>query len=304
MAALVAEREANGPFESLDAVCVRLDGRTAGKKILESLISCGAFDWTGRDRAEMFASVDNALATAAAAHRDKAAGQGSLFDLLDSPVEVMDAPASVHYEPWSIEQKLNFEKELLGFYVTGHPLDVYRTKFEEMQLLSIGGLAELEDRATVDIGGIIAHVDKKFTKNGGKPFAILRIEDWDGAIEVRVWNETYEKVSGKLEAGRVVKITGKLGKSTESLQLTANAVDVLTPAHGERPLRLTMSHSETTPKELFDLRQRVLRHPGHRPLELVMLMPNGKRVVLQAGTQFYVNVTNECKSDLAQWLAV
>src|SRR5213596_1651815 len=118
----IRERERGGDFKSLEDFCSRLDSRIANRKMLESLVKCGAFDFLHRERAELFACIDDALASSAAAHRDRMAGQVSLFG--DAHEHV--APARKRsVTPWSDRGKMSYEKELLGFYVTGHPLDGY-----------------------------------------------------------------------------------------------------------------------------------------------------------------------------------
>src|SRR5437588_11207582 len=118
----IRERERGGDFKSLEDFCSRLDSRIANRKMLESLVKCGAFDFLHRERAEVFACIDDALASSAAAHRDRMAGQVSLFG--DTQEHV--APSRRRFvAPWSDREKMGFEKELLGFYGSGHPLDAY-----------------------------------------------------------------------------------------------------------------------------------------------------------------------------------
>jgi len=116
------ERENSGPFSSLEEFCGRLGSRIANRKMLESLIKGGAFDFVGYDRAELFDCIDEALASAASAHRDRAAGQVSLFGDGENAVPITRRKNIV---PWSEHEKMSYEKELLGFYVTGHPLDAF-----------------------------------------------------------------------------------------------------------------------------------------------------------------------------------
>ncbi|MBV8352285.1 MAG: DNA polymerase III subunit alpha, partial [Verrucomicrobia bacterium] len=126
MQSAIVEREQNGPFKSVEDYCSRLDSKSVNRKTLENLIRAGAFDFTGRDRAELFARIDQALATGASAHKDRRTGQVSLF----GDFELTPAPKTngdtVQYTPWSLGEKLGYEKELLGFYITGHPLEAYR----------------------------------------------------------------------------------------------------------------------------------------------------------------------------------
>src|SRR6059036_1576634 len=118
----IRERERAGDFKSLEDFCSRLDSRIANRKMLESLVKCGTFDFLRRERAELFACIDDALASSAVAHRDRMAGQVSLFG--DAHEHVASARKRT-VTPWSDREKMSYEKELLGFYVTGHPLDGY-----------------------------------------------------------------------------------------------------------------------------------------------------------------------------------
>ncbi|HEY2801928.1 MAG TPA: DNA polymerase III subunit alpha, partial [Chthoniobacterales bacterium] len=137
MAAAIAERERGGDFTSLEDFCSRVDSRIANRKIIESLIKAGAFDFLGRDRAELFACIEETLAAAASAHRDRASGQVSLFADLPRPT----IERRTHeFAAWTEREKLSFEKELLGFYVTGHPLDAYARLFASGKYQTIASL--------------------------------------------------------------------------------------------------------------------------------------------------------------------
>ena len=113
MQSAIVEREENGPFKSIEDYCSRLDSKSVNRKILENLIRAGAFDFTGRDRAELFARIDQSLATGASAHRDRRSGQVSLFGDLEIPPTKANGD-NVHFTPWSIAEKLGYEIELSG----------------------------------------------------------------------------------------------------------------------------------------------------------------------------------------------
>src|SRR6184192_4402628 len=166
----IRERERGGDFKSLEDFCSRLDSRVANRKMLESLVKCGAFDFLQRERAELFACIDDALAASAAALRDRMAGQVSLFG--DEHEHL--APARKRtVSPWSDREKMTYEKELLGFYVTGHPLDAYADVIANGKYQSIASLGELSDRSTFRVAGAITQVDKKFTRKEVKRFAVV-----------------------------------------------------------------------------------------------------------------------------------
>src|SRR5438132_164922 len=140
MEVAIREREERGNFRSLEDFCSRLDSRIANRKMLESLIKGGAFDFLGRDRAELFARIDEALPASAAAQRDRVAGQVSLFDETTAPT----TSRKRLIVPWSEHEKLSYEKELLGFYVSGHPLDAYVDAFATKNYRTIASLGDLD----------------------------------------------------------------------------------------------------------------------------------------------------------------
>src|SRR5438477_7731221 len=148
----IRERERNGDFKSLEDFCSRLDSRVANRKMLESLVKSGAFDFLNRERAELIACIDDALSASVSAHRDRVAGQVSLFG--HGPDELPYARKRM-VTPWTNREKMTFEKELLGFYVTGHPLDAYAATIAKGNYETIASLNELSDRAGFRVAGAI-----------------------------------------------------------------------------------------------------------------------------------------------------
>src|SRR5213595_1868853 len=218
----IEERQRTGDYTSLEDFCGRIGTRIANRKMLESLIKAGAFDFVGRDRAELFACIDESLSCAAAALRDRTVGQVSLFDEETHAATTRKRIVT----PWSDHEKLSYEKELLGFYVSGHPLDAYADLFASKNYLPISSLGELDDRSQFRIGGAIVQVEKKFTRREGKPFAVVWVEDRTGTLEVVVWNDVYITISEMLVPGRVVEIRGTIDTRADSLRATAQKVRV------------------------------------------------------------------------------
>ena len=317
MAAAIAERERGGDFTSLEDFCRRVDSRIANRKIIESLVKAGAFDFLGRDRAELFASIEGTLASAAASHRDRAAGQVSLFDELPTP---MGSRAPAPFARWSEREKMSFEKELLGFYVTGHPLDPYAHLFASGKYRTITSLGELDDRATFTIAGAIAQVDRKFTKKEGKPFAVVIVEDLTGTLEVVLWNETYVPVASALEVGTVIAIRGTIDRRDDAVRATAQKVKVLKPEataaekngnEGENGKSLPAC--ETAPitlrfgvgcaaEELHTVRKILASSPGGRPVTLMFTNQRGETVQIDAGEPCRIDFTPAVEEQLAPWL--
>ncbi|PYJ71988.1 MAG: DNA polymerase III subunit alpha, partial [Verrucomicrobia bacterium] len=309
MEAAIRERERGGNFTSLEDFCSRLDSRIANRKMLESLVKAGAFDFLGRERAELFACIDEALSASAAAYRDRVAGQVSLFDEATAPTTSRKKLIA----PWSEHEKLSSEKELLGFYVSGHPLDAYVDLFAAKNYRSIASLGELDDRASFKIAGAIVEVEKKFTRREGKPFAVVWVEDLSDIIEVVVWNEVYLKISDVLVAGRVIEIRGTLDRRDDALRATAQEVKTLAPgkANGanerstdtcQEPAVLLQFSAAATSNELREVREILASSPGHRPVQLLFDRTNGNALCLDAGREFRVNLTRDLEAKLSRWL--
>ncbi|MDQ2658939.1 MAG: DNA polymerase III subunit alpha, partial [Verrucomicrobiota bacterium] len=309
MEAAIRERETAGEFNSLEDFCRRLDSRIANRKMLESLVKAGAFDFLGRERADLFSCVEEALASASSAHRDRASGQVSLFDDLPPPAPKSGARAVA---PWSQHDTMSYEKELLGFYVTGHPLDAYASAIAAGNFQTIVSLGELADRASFRIAGALTQVDKKFTKKEGKPFAVVWLEDLTGALEVVIWNEVYVAVSDALAAGKVIAIQGTLDKRDETVRATAQKVKPLQPLaatngaavvpQGEASALILRFPLSATPEDLREAHQVLLRSPGSSPVQLLLERGNGEVVRVNAGDGLQVAATAELKQQLARWL--
>ena len=301
----IEERARNGPFKSLENFSGRLGTRIANRKLIESLVKAGAFDFAGRDRAEMFDCIEESLAASAAAHRDRAAGQVSLF-----ADETHLPPARKRaVKPWSEHEKLSYEKELLGFYVSGHPLDAHVDLIAAKNFQRITSLFEMEDRATFKVVGAITQIDRKFTRREGKPFAVVWIEDLTGTLEVMIWNEVYVQVADALATGRVIAIQGTIDTRGESIRATAQKVRVLangngksTGASAEAAIVLLRFSPEATTEDLREVREILASSPGNRPVQLLFDRAGGDPFRLDAGAQFRVELTRELEEKLARWL--
>ncbi len=298
----IEERVNKGRFASLEDFCARVDTRKVNKKTLESLVKCGAFDWTGVERAQLFAQVDPAMAAAASSHRDRASGQVSLFDAFETAAPP-PSKSSGRVTPWTSAEKLAFEKELLGFYVTGHPLDEYRSVLESGKFTPIGSLGEQEDKSTVAIAGALIAVEKKFTKKGAKPFAVVVLEDMTGSLEVMIWSEAFAKSSQYLEMGNVVSIGGRLDLRDEGPRLSANEVKPLKkPEPREKPVVLNLDLDRTTEGDLIAIRDAIFQRPGKRRVELRVKAKNGRQMKLIPGDEFAIDWNADAQKGLAKWL--
>lgn len=334
MALAIEERTKNEEYASPDDFAKRLESRTINKKILESLTRAGAFDFSGEERAHLFARIDLIIAAASTAQKDRIAGQTSLFaedmDFGSAPVN-LSSNHTIEYEPWTEEEILSSERELLGFYVTGHPLDSYRPLFNKQKYKRLSELQDLKERRKYDFMGRIAGVDRRYTKKAGKPFAILTFEGFTGQSEVMVWPEVFERSNELLEVGSVIELQAKveIDSRSDAKRLTAERVRILdkpdvalmenqsgkssdsvntnfTNARNEDlqngTLTLYLRTGQHSSEDLQQIRSILCQHPGEGLVQLHIEMDNGNAVKLDMGSRFSVLNTLELREKLVNWM--
>ncbi|HEY8902543.1 MAG TPA: DNA polymerase III subunit alpha [Chthoniobacterales bacterium] len=304
MEAGIAERKKNGPFESIEDFCSRLDSRTVNRKILESLVKCGVFDSFEPSRAAAFASLDEAMAAAASVQRDRASGQVSMFDVFDSTPSKKKGKgrSGPVIEPWTLSETLANEKELLGFYVTGHPLDDYSGHFDSAKYTRIADAKEIIDAQTVKLAGMIVSAERRFTKKDNKPFCVFTIEDFTGALEVTAWDETASEHAELLKPGSVVSVSTRLTRRDDNLRATANSLQALKPRVSRKPVNLRLALPKVKEADLERVAAAVKKFPGNRPVQIAFIRDDGRSVQLRAGDDFTVGDERALRADLADLL--
>jgi DNA polymerase-3 subunit alpha len=192
--AIVAARAEGGPFKSLFDFCARVDPRKLNKKVIEALVKSGAFDFEGVPRWRLLAGIDAALAAGSATQADRASGQASLFGSLGAAAEVKprypaagDVVGEVTVEPWPERVRLAAEKEALGFYITGHPLEDYQKEVRRYASLGCAQVAQKRQGDKVAVVGIVNQLREKQNKEKGTRFGFFTLEDLTGSVEVICW---------------------------------------------------------------------------------------------------------------------
>ena len=311
MQILLEERERNGEFTSMEDICNRLDSKSVNKKILESLIRAGALDWTLEPRCALFERVDLALSGASQVHKDKALGQGALFDMTFEAPRVKDEPAVLE---WSKEQRMGDEKDLLGAYFCGHPLDSMRGVIDAEKYTRIGLIDALEShelKQKHQIAGMVRSIIPKISKAGRK-FAILTLEDFTGSIEVLLWSDVYEKaleMEGGLEPGVFVSVRANIREDdrTSAKSVAAQSVDPLggrrrkSKAGDQGPLNIIVSPLRHTRKNLEQIRDILKRYPGRSKVNLTIKDSLGHSQILELDERFRVNRCPELETELSMY---
>ncbi|MCF7729548.1 MAG: DNA polymerase III subunit alpha [Chthoniobacterales bacterium] len=307
MALAIAEREARGPFKSLEDFSSRLDTRSVNKKILESLVKAGAFDFDGRHRAELFEAIEPAIAAAVSIQRDRASGQVSLFESLESfnPSQRENSSHSTNQViPWPRAIQLSYEKELLGFYVTGHPLEDYEGTLEKEKFTPLLDLQEVTEPIKEKVAGLISTVEKKFTKKEGKPFAIILLEDYSGNIELTVWNEAFTEHEQLLKPGTAVSCLLKIIPRDGMVRAIGSDFKALKPLRSSKPLKIKLNRNKLTVENLTTIKKILQKHQGPRSLILEIVHSDGSCVALKTGTNFCVDEERSLRKALHSFLSI
>jgi DNA polymerase-3 subunit alpha len=299
---IIANREKAGPFQSLADFCDRIDPRVVNRKVLECLVKCGAFDSIDPARAKVFAEIDYQLNRAASLQRDRERGQEALFDV--APVNARQRVTGKLPEvAWSQSEMLAFEKELLGFYVTGHPLTQYAEILRRYELASSAQLAALQDGQQTRIGGIVSKLQPKLTKQG-KAMAIVVLEDLDGSVEVLVFPEAYAKCAMHLKQDAAIFVTGSVNLREDKPKIYADRIIPLAdvPKNFTKAMHIRIS-AATAGEDALRRVQQILRvHKGAVPVVFCFIYPDGRLVFMETHEHFSVTPTDKLAREIEEVL--
>ncbi|GAB1342327.1 DNA polymerase III subunit alpha [Gemmatimonas sp.] len=286
---LLAAR-ADGPFTSLYDLCSRVDLRVFNKRVFEALIAAGACDGLGGHRAQLIAALDTAISEAALQQEEAEKGQGSLFgDLLGGGPEESGsakksgAPTLPNLPPWTESERLQREKELLGFYISGHPLEKYRTECELFATHTVAQLGTWASEA-VTIGVVVTSIKKQISKRSGNEFARLTVEDFSGSSEVLVFPEAWGVIAERVRPDIPLLLKGGYSKKDQGVENATFIVDGVTRfeevrASGEVAVAIDLASGLDLPAAIMeDVRAKVESHEGSAPLELRWRDGNGRTV--------------------------
>lgn len=300
--AIIAGREQGGAFKTLFEFCERVDTRACNRKTIEALAKCGAFDFTGLPRMQIFNQIEQALGRAASVQRDKAQGQVSLFGALDDeiPATVIKHTKQEKSEEWPQSQLLAFEKELLGFYLSGHPLAQHAKLLERYELHSTAKLRELDDRSPTRLGGIVVDVVQRLSSKTNKPWAAITVEDLHGTVEVLCFNEAFDQARPHFETGKAIYVMGNVDKREEKPKIFGREIIPLDEVMRRytKQVHLRLHVARIKPEQLERVRDIVSRHPGHVPLFICFILPGGELVFADTHDAFKVLPSEEMAKEL------
>ena len=300
---IVSARNEKGAFTSFGDFLKKVPAVVCNKRTIESLIKAGAFDTLGHTRRSLLEIFEEAVDTEIGVKKNEALGQidlfGSLFDDVDAGISVPDLAE------WPKREKLALEREMLGMYVSDHPLagrEAQLARYSDVALAELKPAPETEpdvsessesdstggsgpsqvfkDGQTVVIAGLITSVTHKVARASGKPYGVVEVEDFTDSIQVMLMGKTYGELAPGLQADQVVVVRGRLSQRDESFSLNAYSIDVL-EAGGENnvaPLQIRIQSSTATRETLLEL-DRILRmYPGETEVYVTLLAPDEEKL--------------------------
>ena len=294
-ATAILKARQDGPFESVLEFCERV-GTTLNRRLMESLTQCGAFDFCGHKRSQVYAIIDDVLRRAQTSIRDRDTGQANFFDLLTDEndsgggidVAIPDIPE------WEPKQLLQKEKELLGFYVTGHPLDEYYDTIRTYQLTGTRMIGDMPNNQGVRIGGLISTMSLKYSKKDGRPWALITLEDLDSTIEVLIFSDAYAEYTANIVADQAVVVEGFVSnREDEDAKIIANKVLPLTsvPERFTREVHVRLN-GNAGPGALQELKRLLESNPGSSRVILCVAYKDGHFAFIETPKEYHVQFSN------------
>jgi DNA polymerase III subunit alpha len=304
---LLASRKQNGPFLSLADICDRLDSKTVNRRALEALIHSGALDHIepNANRKQLFSDLNYVLDWAQSRARDRDSGQGNLFDLLgggDSKTSALDvAPKATPTADYDSQERLKLEKELLGFYVSDHPLKSIQ---QTARILAPIGICDLEDhveRGKVSSLVMLAEVKTVVTKKGAQ-MAILQMEDLSGQIEAVVFPKSYERIHQYLIADARLMVWGKVDRRDEQVQFILEDAE---PIEQMRLVTVEIDMNQAQDlrfqRQLMDLIQLQRQDPQAAKVPVIAVIKTGmQRRLVRLGSDYRVQDSESTVQALRQ----
>lgn len=282
---IIAERQENGKFSSLSNFCNRVDSRKVNHRVIEALIRSGSFDSLGLKRSQLMAILDKAMEQAKAVQRDMQSGQMSLFsvgsDDSGGPAEVNEIiPPDI--PEWDDREKLAAEKETVGFYITGHPLDKALSQIKTVTDSDILNLENVSADQVVRIGGLIKTCKHHKSKKGD-PMAFLTVEDITETVEVIVFPNAFQRCYQLLSSPEPVIVQGVVQKEERGPKILAENIDLLEDAlikYTEK-IRIRLDADKVSTQKLEALKKMLYSYHGDCPVLLTLHFPGQGEVDIE-----------------------
>ncbi|MDD5593111.1 MAG: DNA polymerase III subunit alpha [Candidatus Margulisbacteria bacterium] len=296
---IIQVKSTDGPYKSFDDFYRRVDQRTVNKKVVESLIKAGAFDSFERGRAFLLTNYEKMMSSINADLKERANGQEMLFEVKSEARRPKPETEikTVDVAEFSPDQLLRMEKELLGLYISSHPLERLRDSLEAQTTVSVADIAEMSEGEQVKVGGLLSDCKRIVTKRGDT-MLLANLEDLTGSIPLVVFPKAYEKCAPFLNDDEAVIVKGKLNRDfrTEELNVQAESVEPLEELEKVRSLHVEFV--DIKDKQVLDMMKDVLAL--HRGTDPVFIRTDGKSVELNRS--FWVEINPDLVEQLEKLL--
>jgi DNA polymerase-3 subunit alpha len=280
--AMLESRRSAGVFSSLADFCQRLDSRKVNRRVIESLIKAGAFDSLNKNRIMLLSRLKEEMEVAQASQRDREQGQFSLFADMGTKAAVTVEDPDDDVEA-SLDTNMAYEKEVLGLYLSDHPLRPYLDALKPLGASLIKDLPAKQDGTQVTLAGLVSNLKEKFTKKG-QLMAFLTLEDLTGQLEVIVFSDLFKDISFLLGSGKPLVVQGVLDVAEEGVKLKATKV---WPVSDPEPMRASTVSAHITIREeslakelLLTMKEILKKNPGASPAYLHLMLRTGKEALI------------------------
>jgi DNA polymerase-3 subunit alpha len=293
--AIIQGRIKRNRFKSFHDLIEHVDLRVVNKKVLESLIKCGAFDSMGAYRSRLFAALETALSSAGELQKDRVAGQLSFFDAGDGEGAFKKKHDLPDLPEWPENQLLLNEKEMLGYYVTGHPLTRYSRILKTYSSCSTSGLAKRRDGEEVTLGGLINKLKFTVTKKNSEKMAIVTLEDQEGSIDALVFPKTFKDYGQYLAPDAILFMKGKLDKKEQDPKLLVGEITPISEAPKKltRSVKILLSENGHRDELLKGVQEVLQKHPGNIPVYLRFVGKDNRLAELLVDRGLFVSPSEE-----------
>ncbi len=297
VASIISNRISKGKYISFGDFLTKVDALVCNKKTIESLIKAGAFDSLMHSRKGLMMIYLEAIDAVSEAKRAEAIGQFDLFGVDTSATSVSGLALDIPLGEWEKSMLLSYEREMLGLYVSDHPLLGVEHILRAAADMPISQLADVNHDQIITIGGLITQVQRKVSRQG-TPWAIVTVEDLDGAVDVMFFSNSYSTHGVNLVEDRIVAIRGRVDKREEQPRISA--LDLTLPDLNQiptGPLVISMEMSRCTPPVIERMKEILRSHPGSREVHL-QLDENGKKTILKLDEGLKVTSSPSLSADL------
>jgi DNA polymerase-3 subunit alpha len=296
--AIIAARE-QGPFTSLADFCQRVQGQQVNKRVIESLIKCGALDFTATPRRRMLEGLDRVCQWAGQGSRAEATNQMGLFAPGTLAVGPGQPPPLPDVPEWDPKEVLRAERDAIGFFITGHPLDKYEADLKRLADATTTDLRSRLSQAEAKVGGVIHTLKLKNSRKGDR-YATFTLEDRAGVVEVIAWPETYRKFEAAIHSDEPVLVTGTVEVGEERCQVIADAVALLLEAREKavKQVHFALRAERVNADALRTLRETLTQHRGACSAFLHLLLTNRTETVIALPPELKVAATERMVEDV------